>query len=79
MYLKCREPDFVTLPYGWSRYVHYTLAVVNRIDSKYSKKRGIFLFISLISLWHLKLHFHPTLSELCEIREFYLLVEKSMK
>jgi ubiquitin carboxyl-terminal hydrolase 7 len=31
--------DSSTLPYGWSRYAHFSLAVVNQIHSKYSVRK----------------------------------------
>lgn len=33
--------DSATLPYGWSRYAQFSLAVVNQINSKYTVKKGI--------------------------------------
>ena len=33
--------DSVTLPYGWSRYAQFSLAVVNQIHYKYSIRKGI--------------------------------------
>lgn len=35
--------DSATLPYGWSRFAHFSLAVVNQIHNKYSVRKGIFL------------------------------------
>lgn len=32
--------DSATLPYGWSRYAHFSLAVVNQVHSKYSVRKG---------------------------------------
>lgn len=37
--------DSGTLPYGWSRYAQFSLAVVNQIHSKYSIRKGIFLTV----------------------------------
>lgn len=37
--------DSSTLPYGWSRYAQFSLAVVNQIHSKYSIRKGIFLTV----------------------------------
>ena len=34
--------DSSTLPYGWSRYAQFSLAVVNQIQPKYTLKKGIF-------------------------------------
>ncbi|KAI3461224.1 hypothetical protein Pfo_017887 [Paulownia fortunei] len=31
--------DSATLPYGWSRYAHFSLAVVNQVHSKYSVRK----------------------------------------
>lgn len=44
--------DSATLPYGWSRYAQFSLAIVNQIHSKYSIRKGIFLtvLISEVSL-----------------------------
>lgn len=33
--------DSLTLPYGWSRYAQFSLAVVNQIHSKYTFRKGI--------------------------------------
>ncbi|ONK58015.1 uncharacterized protein A4U43_C09F6960 [Asparagus officinalis] len=33
--------DSVNLPYGWSRYAQFSLAVVNQMHSKYSVRKGI--------------------------------------
>lgn len=35
--------DSQALPYGWSRYAQFSLAIVNQIHSKYSIRKGIFL------------------------------------
>lgn len=32
--------DSTTLPYGWSRYAQFTLAIVNQIHSKYTIRKG---------------------------------------
>lgn len=32
--------DSGNLPYGWSRYAHFSLAVVNQVHSKYSVRKG---------------------------------------
>ena len=34
--------DSATLPYGWSRYAQFSLAVVNQVHNKYSIRKGIF-------------------------------------
>ena len=33
--------DAQTLPYGWSRYAQFSVAVVNQIHNKYSVRKGI--------------------------------------
>lgn len=43
--------DSASLPYGWSRYAQFSLAVVNQIHTKYSVRKGSpldFKFIVLI-------------------------------
>ncbi|CAI0383693.1 unnamed protein product [Linum tenue] len=35
--------DSSTLPYGWSRYAQFSLAVVNQIHNKYSIRKVIWL------------------------------------
>ncbi len=37
--------DSASLPYGWSRFAHFSLAVVNQYDPKATVKKG------LASLW----------------------------
>jgi len=32
--------DSASLPYGWSRYAQFSLAVVNQIHNKYSVRKG---------------------------------------
>lgn len=32
--------DSTSLPYGWSRYAQFSLAVVNQIHNKYSVRKG---------------------------------------
>lgn len=34
--------DAATLPYGWSRYAQFSLAVVNQVHNKYSIRKGMF-------------------------------------
>ena len=41
--------DSTTLPYGWSRYAQFSLAVVNQIHHKYSIRKGIFLLLLSLS------------------------------
>lgn len=43
--------DAATLPYGWSRYAQFSLAVVNQVHNKYSIRKGMF-FTVLIALPH---------------------------
>ena len=37
--------DSTTLPYGWSRYAQFSLAVANQIHNKYSIRKGILLIV----------------------------------
>lgn len=39
--------DSATLPYGWSRYAQFSLAVVNQIHSKFTIKKGMLKCFSL--------------------------------
>jgi ubiquitin carboxyl-terminal hydrolase 7 len=39
--------DSTTLPYGWSRYAQFSLAVVNQIHNKYSIRKGIFFDVTI--------------------------------
>jgi len=32
--------DSTSLPYGWSRYAQFSLAVVNQIHNKYTVRKG---------------------------------------
>ena len=41
--------DSTSLPYGWSRYAQFSLAVVNQIHNKYSVRKGAPLMHSLYS------------------------------
>ena len=43
--------DSATLPYGWSRYAHFNLTVVNQIHSKYSIRKGN--FVAAVIHWKL--------------------------
>lgn len=36
--------DSGTLPYGWSRYAQFSLAVVNQIHNKFTVRKGNILF-----------------------------------
>ena len=38
--------DSASLPYGWSRYAQFSLAVVNQIHNKYSVRKGTVVCIS---------------------------------
>lgn len=40
--------DSAQLPYGWSRFAHFNLAVVNQYDTKMTVKKGtVFMLLSL--------------------------------
>lgn len=41
--------DSATLPYGWSRYAQFSLAVVNQVNPKYTVKKGIILCTSSLN------------------------------
>ena len=42
--------DSAQLPYGWSRFAHFTLAVVNQYDTKMTVKKGsLSMSLSVIS------------------------------
>lgn len=43
--------DSTSLPYGWSRYAQFSLAVVNQIHTKYSVRKGnlFSLFLSILT------------------------------
>lgn len=38
--------DSVQLPYGWSRFAHFNLAVVNQYDPKSTVKKGLCLSVN---------------------------------
>jgi ubiquitin carboxyl-terminal hydrolase 7 len=42
--------DSTSLPYGWSRYAQFSLAVVNQIHNKYTVRKGnlFSLFLSIV-------------------------------
>lgn len=42
--------DSSTLPYGWSRYAQFSLAVVNQIHNKFTVRKGKH-FITLLIMW----------------------------
>ncbi|RWW19439.1 hypothetical protein GW17_00016502 [Ensete ventricosum] len=44
--------DSTTLPYGWSRYAQFALAVVNQIHSKYTIRKGFTLLLSIQFFYH---------------------------
>lgn len=41
--------DSAALPYGWTRYAHFSLAIVNQVHSKYSVRKGKELLIHFSS------------------------------
>lgn len=41
--------DSANLPYGWSRYAQFSLAVVNQIQPKYSIRKGTALLHAVLS------------------------------
>jgi len=43
--------DSASLPYGWSRYAQFSLAVVNQIHNKYSVRKGslLSLFLTIVA------------------------------
>lgn len=43
--------DSSTLPYGWSRYAQFSLAVINQVHNKYSVRKGS-LFNLIFSLFY---------------------------
>lgn len=46
--------DSASLPYGWSRYAQFSLAVVNQIHNKYTVRKGCFfsLFFTFVTSWN---------------------------
>lgn len=42
--------DSANLPYGWSRYAQFSLAIVNQVQTKYSVRKGT-LFASVLHLF----------------------------
>lgn len=44
--------DSASLPYGWSRYAQFSLAVVNQIHSKYSVRKGVFSNMHMLQYTH---------------------------
>ncbi|CDY72484.1 BnaAnng41290D [Brassica napus] len=42
--------DAANLPYGWSRFSQFGLAIVNQINSSYSIRKGIFFDLVLLAL-----------------------------
>lgn len=42
--------DSQALPYGWSRYAQFSLAIVNQIHNKYSIRKGISLCCTYLIL-----------------------------
>nr|CAN83044.1 hypothetical protein VITISV_012267 [Vitis vinifera] len=49
--------DSSSLPYGWSRYAQFSLAVVNQIHNKYTVRKGIICYMYSGQL-ELNQHFH---------------------
>lgn len=55
--------DSTTLPYGWSRYAQFSLAMVNQVHSKYSIRKGTFTVLmsvvsfACLSFCHLRQYF----------------------
>lgn len=43
--------DSSSLPYAWSRYAQFSLAVVNQIHHKYSVRKGTPLFILFLGIF----------------------------
>lgn len=43
--------DSPTLPYGWSRYAQFSLAVVNQIHGKYTLRKGILCSMDFIGFY----------------------------
>jgi len=43
--------DSSSLPYGWSRYAQFSLAVINQIHNKYSVRKGslLNLFLAIVT------------------------------
>jgi hypothetical protein len=41
--------DSANLPYGWSRYSQFSLAVVNQIQPKYTIRKGVVLLYAVLS------------------------------
>lgn len=39
--------DAASLPYGWCRFSHFGLTVVNQINNRYSVRKGIFFLYTL--------------------------------
>ena len=55
--------DSSTLPYGWSRYAQFSLAVVNQVQNKYSIRKGVFFTIVIVLSFY---------SSLCVLSFFHL-------
>lgn len=41
--------DSANLPYGWSRYAQFSLAVVNQIQPKYTIRKGVVSLYAVLS------------------------------
>ena len=37
--------DAATLPYGWSRYAQFSLAVINQINNKFTVRKGLLFMV----------------------------------
>ncbi|XP_050887155.1 ubiquitin C-terminal hydrolase 12 isoform X1 [Lathyrus oleraceus] len=42
--------DSTSLPYGWSRYAQFSLAIVNQIHNKFSVRKGIPFILSIAGI-----------------------------
>lgn len=48
--------DSGSLPYGWSRYAQFSLAVINQIQPKFTVKKGnIYNNLTVLHIWFLLL------------------------
>jgi hypothetical protein len=41
--------DSTSLPYGWSRYAQFSLAVVNQIQPEFTIRKGVVLLYAVLS------------------------------
>ena len=42
--------DSSSLPYGWSRYAQFSLAIVNQLQTKFTIRKGTYLSIWVYSV-----------------------------